>query len=505
MSYCLNPDCQKPENPDGYKFCQSCGFKLVLGDRYRPIKPIGQGGFGRTFLALDEYKPSKPRCVIKQFFPQIQSSSNAQKAAELFDREAVRLDELGKHPQIPELLAHFRWDNSQYLVQEFIDGQTLAKELEQEGAFTEVQLRELLQNLLPVLQFVHEKQVIHRDIKPENIIRRMPSTQILEKGNGDPVNPGGAKGGQLVLVDFGASKFATVTAIGKTGTVIGTVGYVAPEQFVGKAVPASDLYGLGVTCVELLSAIAPLDLFDVSEGTWKWRDYLQYPITQELAFILDKLLEANLNQRYQSAVQVLEDLQNLPPLTNTATQKAPNPQAARSQPRSNPQAAPANKSFISRIIGGTPQMIKGTILENFGKYEAAIASYDRAISLQPNNPDAWYRKARLCADLSDWEEALFCYEKTLELKPNRLEAWRDRGILLYKLKRYEESVSNYLQCLKFQPDWPLIWLLLSAAIKQVGNSQEAETTLEQARQILPQNANDRALILWQAWEILIKN
>ncbi|HBY75616.1 MAG TPA: serine/threonine protein kinase, partial [Cyanobacteria bacterium UBA11148] len=127
MSYCLNLTCHNPQNQNGTKFCQSCGAKILLGDRYQPIQQIGQGGFGRTFLAVDEYKPSKPRCVIKQFFPQIQGNKNAKKVAELFEQEAVRLDELGKHSQIPELLAHFEEDNCQYLVQEFIEGQNLAE------------------------------------------------------------------------------------------------------------------------------------------------------------------------------------------------------------------------------------------------------------------------------------------------------------------------------------------------------------------------------------------
>ena len=167
---------------------------------YRAIKPIGQGGFGRTFLAVDEDKPSKPRCVIKQFFPQAQGTNNSQKAAELFEEEAVRLDDLGKHPQIPELLANFTQDERQYLVQEFIDGQNLAQALATEGSFNETQIRSLLSSLLPVLDFIHSHNIIHRDIKPENIIRRHD--------------------GQVVLVDFGAAKFATGTALARTGTVI---------------------------------------------------------------------------------------------------------------------------------------------------------------------------------------------------------------------------------------------------------------------------------------------
>jgi serine/threonine protein kinase len=196
MSYCLNPRCPKPENPTRTNFCLTCGSKLLLKDRYRTIKPLGQGGFGKTFLAIDEDKPSHPPCVIKQFFPQAQGTNTVHKAAELFTQEAARLDELGRHPQIPELLAYFSQDSQQYLVQEFIDGIDLAHELAINGAFNEAQVRSLLNDLLPVLQFVHQHQVIHRDIKPENIIRR---TSLIR---GDS---------QLVLVDFGASKPLQVT------------------------------------------------------------------------------------------------------------------------------------------------------------------------------------------------------------------------------------------------------------------------------------------------------
>ncbi|NES77174.1 MAG: protein kinase [Okeania sp. SIO1H6] len=162
MTQCLNPDCLKP-NPPETIFCQSCGEKLVLNERYRPLKIIGQGGFGRTFQAVDEYKPSKPFCVIKQFFPQAQGTKYLSKAAELFAQEAQRLDGLGRHPQIPELLAYFTQDNRQYLVQEFIDGQNLQQELEESGAFDQSQVVELLKSLLPVLEFIHSQQVIHQN------------------------------------------------------------------------------------------------------------------------------------------------------------------------------------------------------------------------------------------------------------------------------------------------------------------------------------------------------
>ncbi len=293
MTYCLNPHCPNPQNPTGTNFCVVCGTKLLLKERYRTIKPLGQGGFGKTFLAVDEDKPSHPPCVIKQFLPQAQGTSTLQKAAELFNQEAIRLDELGQHPQIPDLLAYFSQDGQQYLVQEFIEGEDLSKELVSQGSFKEEQIESLLNNLLPVLQFVHQHQVIHRDIKPENIIRRK-------------------KDNQLFLVDFGAAKVVAGAVSGKTGTVIGSMGFVAPEQTIGKALFASDIYSLGVTSIHLLTGLHPFDLFDPNQGVWIWRQMLKKPISDRLATILDKMLQSAINLRYQSAAEILKDLQPQP-------------------------------------------------------------------------------------------------------------------------------------------------------------------------------------------------
>lgn len=297
MSYCLNPRCPKPENSGDVKFCLSCGAKLLLKERYRAIKPIGQGGFGRTFLAVDEDKPSKPRCVIKQFYPQAQGTNTVQKAVELFIQEAVQLDELGKHPQIPELMAYFTQDDRQYLVQEFIDGLNLAQELAQKGAFNEIQIRQLLNDLLPVLQFCHDKQIIHRDIKPENIILRGSDAY----GKGETQR-------RLVLVDFGASKSTIGTALNRTGTSIGSPEYVAPEQIRGRAVFASDIYSLGATCINLLTVRSPFDSYNTNNDTWVWQQYLKTPVSQELNRILNKMLESVPMRRYQTVNEVILDL-----------------------------------------------------------------------------------------------------------------------------------------------------------------------------------------------------
>jgi serine/threonine protein kinase len=285
MRQCLNPDCLFP-NPDNFQYCQKCGNKLLLRERYIPKSILGQGGFGRTFLAIDEDKPSKPYCVIKQFLPQAQGTDSIEKASQLFSQEAQRLEELGKHPQIPELMAYFTSDNRQYLVQEFVKGETLQTELNKNGVFSEQQIRGLLRELLQILEFVHSQQVIHRDIKPENIIRSSDN--------------------QLFLVDFGAAKIVKPQQRTATGTIIGSAEYCAPEQSMGKPLFISDLYSLGVTCLHLLTGVSPFDLYSPMEGEWVWRDYLNGNlVSDELGKILEKLASPIAKHRYQSVKQVV--------------------------------------------------------------------------------------------------------------------------------------------------------------------------------------------------------
>ena len=298
MSYCLNPNCQSPRNPDDAECCLWCKTRLLLNDRYRPLEPIGRGGFGRTFKARDEYKPSKPKCVIKQFHGK--GFGDAAKAEELFHREAELQEKLGKHPQIPELLALCPQDNYLYLVQEFIDGRNLNQELKEEGTFSKDKIWQLLEDLLPVLQFVHTNQVIHRDVKPENIIRQTADNRLF-------------------LVDFGIAKLATEAIVAKTGTVIGSEGYTAPEQHEGKSRFASDLYSLGATCYHLLTYADPSRLL-YRHVDWhkEIRDRLEIrDIGDQLISLLTKLLQPDINQRYQSTEEVLHDL-NLEPTQATA-------------------------------------------------------------------------------------------------------------------------------------------------------------------------------------------
>ncbi|TAF11280.1 MAG: serine/threonine protein kinase [Nostocales cyanobacterium] len=296
---CLNPDCHNPPVPDTTKFCPNCGVPLViLRNRYRPIKPLGGGGFGKTYLAEDVDKLNE-KCVIKQFAPQTQNTYALKKAKELFDQEAKQLKDL-KHPQIPQLQAYFDEDDCLYLIQDFIDGENLLIELANAETFDNQKIRELLLNLLPVLKTVHAQDIIHRDIKPENIMRRRSD-------------------GKLFLIDFGASKQLQGTM--RPGTKIGTFGYAAVEQMEDREVyPASDLFSLGATCFHLMTRVHPGNLWNRQGYSWveKWRSHLQQPVSLELGQILEKLLQLEYQNRYQSADEVLQVLQPPPELKKSS-------------------------------------------------------------------------------------------------------------------------------------------------------------------------------------------
>ena len=298
MPYCLNPVCPQPDrpvSPQGNRpgeenTCQHCYTPLSLKNRYVALSVIGQGGFGKTLLAEDGDKPSKPRCVIKVFAPQGQG--DLAKASELFHQEADRLDDLGHHDQIPELLAYAEQGNTQYIVQQFIPGLNLKDEVSRQGLWSVEQLRDLFLDLLPVLQFCHDRSVIHRDIKPQNIIRR-------------------ATDNKLVLVDFGAAKYATseTQLVAYTQTGVGSAEFAAPEQVKRRTTYASDLYSLGVTGLHLLTGASPWDLeSEENFGQWQWRSFVKAQGTvldPKLADFIDRLIAKSLSDRFRSAAEAL--------------------------------------------------------------------------------------------------------------------------------------------------------------------------------------------------------
>ncbi|WP_271255153.1 protein kinase domain-containing protein [Pseudanabaena sp. Chao 1811] len=302
--YCTRPNCTKPLNSFAdldsgntlktitQKFCTSCGMPLLLGGRYIVESPIARGGFGATFLARDRYTPAMKRCVVKLLQPIGFTSAQMVVAKQMFEREATVLEDLGTHPQIPDLLAYFEVQSGQdeffYLVQEFVDGFTLEQIVEQHGAIAEADVLEIMHSLLPVLTFIHDKGSIHRDIKPANIMVRKSDQSYF-------------------LLDFGAVKQVAGVAQGQKSTGIFTPGYGAPEQMRGDTVfPSTDLYAFAVTCLFLLTGKEPDELFDVSYNKWQWDRFVK--LSPNFNNVLHKMLESAPSDRFTSAADVLQAL-----------------------------------------------------------------------------------------------------------------------------------------------------------------------------------------------------
>ena len=270
-------------------------FGKTLMGRYTIRKVLGSGGFGETYIAEDTQRPGNPACVVKQLRPNSNNPKLFHLARRLFRQEAETLEKLGKHEQIPQLLAYFEEDQEFYLVQEFIPGQPLSSELSLGKQVPEYTVVTMLQELLTILEFVHSHNVIHRDIKPNNIIRRRSDNK-------------------LVLIDFGAVKeISQLTEDDqRTGVTvgIGTQGYMPTEQCAGNPRFNSDIYAVGMTGIQALTGLSPSQLTqDKNTGEIPWKHRAQ--VSYALAEVLSKMVRYDFRKRYQTATEALQALQSL--------------------------------------------------------------------------------------------------------------------------------------------------------------------------------------------------
>jgi serine/threonine protein kinase len=266
----------------------------VLRNRYRILRVLGSGGFGDTYLAEDQDLPGHPRCVVKQLRPKDNNPEVMRIAKGLFEREAEYLYRIGNaHPEIPDLFAHFTEGGEFYLVQEFIEGTSLAEEIPPGKKLSETEVIRLLLDILEVLSFVHQQNVIHRDIKLTNLLRRKSD-------------------GKIVLIDFGAVKDVSVLQTAPSGLTnmtvsIGSPGYMPSEQAQGKPKLSSDVYAVGMIGIQALTGVPPANLpEDVHTGEILWQDLVS--ISPAFAQVLQKMTHYHFGQRYRSAIEALAAL-----------------------------------------------------------------------------------------------------------------------------------------------------------------------------------------------------
>ncbi|MFN3927730.1 MAG: protein kinase domain-containing protein [Pseudanabaenaceae cyanobacterium] len=286
----------------------------TLAGRYRIVRHLAGGGFGRTYLAEDLHLPGKPPCIIKHLKPISSMQEVLDMARDLFEREAKALYRLGKHDQIPSLYAHFEEDEEFFLAQEYIHGFNLNQEIRRGKKLSEAYVLSLLGEILPVLEFVHSQQVIHRDIKPSNIMRRQADNR-------------------LVLIDFGAVKEVSranlhETALTQSTLALGSPGYMPNEQYAGRAQYASDIYALGVTCIQALTGVPPRDLPehpDTHELQWQHLVEVSAPVAE----LLERMVKVDFRDRYRTVPELIQDFLKLPllppPPKSPPARPSPNP------------------------------------------------------------------------------------------------------------------------------------------------------------------------------------
>ncbi len=334
----------------------------VLTGRYEIIRLLGRGGFGETHLAIDRFLPAKPHCVVKRL---LAHQAIAEVSLRLFNREAEILYQLGEHPQIPSLQAHFEQEGAFYLVQDYIEGHDLTREIRSGVKWEELMVIQLLVEILEILSFVHSKNIIHRDLKPANVMRRQSDRK-------------------LVLIDFGSVKQLTgqpTEGAQQPGWTIGinSQGYSPLEQLEGRPQLSSDVYAVGMIGIHALTAMLPSTLpRDPRSYEVAWQDLVQ--ISDDFAAVLSRMVALNVSQRYPSALEALAALKALQSPSRLQITASP----TGSKPTSTP-AAPARSSrfgFLRSLLPRRQPILKVTtqLQRSFKAHTGGV----RAVSLTSN-------------------------------------------------------------------------------------------------------------------------
>ena len=268
--------------------------QILLNNRFSILHLESTSNFSKVLFALDTYQNPPRNCTIKIYRPISQKNHIQQWITQQFQQEAHLLKQLSlAEPNLPEIYTYSHNAQGYYIVRELIEGLTLRKQVQAQGVFSLKMVKIILTKLLLTLENLHQQKVIHQNIRPKNI--------ILRDSDHAPVS-----------INFGSIKqiVATFDFHGEKNifSLKDVLGYTASEQALGKAIPASDIYSLGLTAIYLLTAKDPISLsVDKTSG--------QYQIPLEidrqdakLAKVLAKAISLNPEDRYASAQEMLDDL-----------------------------------------------------------------------------------------------------------------------------------------------------------------------------------------------------
>ncbi len=462
-------------------------LNTILRGHYKIISHLGGGGFGQTYLAEDIDLPTHPTCVVKQLKPVSNEPFVLETAKRLFDKEAEMLYSLGSHDRIPRLLAHFQEGEEFYLVQEFADGHDLTQDIGNGKRSPESVAIALIKEVLEILVYVHDRNVVHRDIKPANLIRRNCDRKI-------------------VLIDFGAVKEIGSLAVDPQGNTnltiaIGSPGYMPIEQINGKPRFSSDIYAVGMMAIQAITGAEPRSFAENPDtAELVWRDRLQGNYSPQFLDILDKMVRYDFRQRYQAASEVLVAIASLPNVTehdlptvvgsgssinlanNAETIITPSQAATRfAEPQqktvsfADPKNCPPPKlwiwitggvallllivmAIISKTAKNTPEVANNPVAA-ISQTPTAIApstppkvTPSPTVSSPPLSVEELLAQALLLNRDNKPQEALAKVEEAIKLEPNNADAWGAKGLLLRSMGRENEAIAAFAKVVEFKAD-----------------------------------------------------
>ncbi|WP_017652628.1 tetratricopeptide repeat protein [Fortiea contorta] len=455
----------------------------TLVNRYQIIRYLGGGGFGDTFVAGDTQLPGSPSCVVKRLKPQASDPVTLETARRLFDTEAQVLYRLGTHDRIPQLLAYFEENAEFYLVQEFIEGHDLSQELIPGKTLSEDEVITLLEEILTILDFVHQQKVIHRDVNPRNLLRRQEDAK-------------------LVLIDFGAVKQISTQVITPTGqtkstVAIGTPGYIPGEQAQGSPKFSSDIYALGIVAIQAITGLSPEQLVKDSE-TYEiiWENHAT--VSPEFAQIINKMVCYDFRHRYPSATAVLQALRELKqPSALTIALAPPTPPLTKAKN----QIQKKNLIFQGILaifvmgIGATASIFvidtihsqnatelykQGNTFFDLQRYQDALAVYEKAVNIRPDYAEGWYAQGKTLYELKKYSAALTAYDKAIQIQPEYTAAWSGRGLSLKNLQRYQEAIASLDKALQLKNNSPEVWNAKGQALSNLNQYENAIKSYDKA-------------------------
>ncbi|HYW19949.1 MAG TPA: tetratricopeptide repeat protein [Nodularia sp. (in: cyanobacteria)] len=471
----------------------------TLVGRYQIISHLGDGGFGETFVACDTHLPGLPQCVVKKLKPQATDPLNLETARRLFDTEAQVLYKLGIHDRIPQLLAYFEENAEFYLVQEFIAGHDLSQELAPGKILTQEEVISLVQEILSILEFVHQQKVIHRDVNPRNLLRR-------------------EEDGKLVLIDFGAVKQIATQIINSEGqtkstVAIGTPGYLPGEQAQGTPKFSSDIYAVGIIAIQALTGLSPNQLeIDIDTNEIVWQN--QASVWPEFAQFIDKMVCYDFRQRYASATVALQKLQELTQLSsrtivlspafplNSGLSLTPDPLFKNfkfTKYKKDILIKLSSAIFLIGVSGIASVFVvksinannaialsqQGSTLFELQRYQDALAAYQEAVSISPDFVPGWSGQAKTLSELKKYQEALAAYDQAIQIQPDYVEAWIGRGFVLKNLQRYPEAIASFDKALQLDHSSPEVWNAKGEVFSNLQQYNNAIASYEKGIELQP--------------------